>query len=48
MRLTENDNAPFTLVFPQEQREEEMRQHLQTLMIAEAPAQENSGHVPEP
>lgn len=37
----------LTFVFPQEQREEEMRQHLRTLMIAETPAQEDSEHIPE-
>jgi hypothetical protein len=46
-RLTMESIPPFAIVSPQERREEEMRQHLQTLMSAEAPRQKNSEHIPE-
>ena len=46
-RLTKESNLPFAIVSPQERREEEMRQHLQTLMSAEAPRQKKSEHIPE-
>jgi len=46
-RLTKESNLPFAIVSPQERREEEMRQHLQTLMSAEAPRQKSSERIPE-